>query len=185
MQLSITREQAYDLVVEKIGVNNLLKHILAVEAGMRELARYFDEDVEYWGLTGLLHDLDYNETKDDEKRHTYLTSEWLDKYHLPEDMLHAIHAHPGHIPCETRLDWALYSVDPTTGFIVACALMHPDKKLASVNLEFMLRRFKEKRFAAGASREAMAACEHLDLELGRFLELVHAGMMTITKQLGL
>ena len=185
MLLSITRDQAHDLVVEKIGVNNLLKHILAVEAGMRELAKYFNEDVDYWGLTGLLHDLDYNETKDDEKRHTYLTSEWLEDYHLPEDMLHAIHAHPGHIPCETRLDWALYSVDPTTGFIVACALMHPDKKLASVDLEFMLRRFKEKRFAAGASREAMAACEHLDLELGRFLELVHAGMMTITKHLGL
>jgi putative nucleotidyltransferase with HDIG domain len=185
MQLPITRQQAYDLVVEKIGVNNLLKHILAVEAGMRKVAEHLGEDVDFWGLTGLLHDLDYNETKDDEKRHTYITSEWLAEYNLPDEMIHAIHAHPGHIPCETKLDRALYSVDPTTGFIVACALMHPDKKLASVDTEFMLRRFKEKRFAAGASRENMAACSHLGLELPEFLGLVHAGMMSITDELGL
>lgn len=183
--LSISREAAYNLVLEKIGNNNLLKHILAVEAGMRRLAEYFKEDVEMWGLTGLLHDLDYNETKEDESRHTYLTAEWLKEYYLPEEMLHAIHAHPGHILCESRLDWALYSVDPTTGFLVACALMHPSKKLIAIDNEFMLRRFKEKRFAAGAMRENMAACANLNLELEQFLLLVHEGMLTITDQLGL
>lgn len=185
MELKLTREPAYRMVVEKIGVNNLLKHILAVEAGMRRLAEYFREDIEYWGLVGLVHDLDYNETKNDEKRHTYLTAQWLEPYDLPEEMLYAIHAHPGHVPCRTRLDWALYTVDPTTGFIVACALMHPDKKLAVINADFMLRRFKEKRFAAGASRENMAACSYLGLELDRFLMLVHEGMMTISSELGL
>lgn len=185
MELKLTREPAYRMVVEKIGVNNLLKHILAVEAGMRRLAEYFREDIEYWGLVGLVHDLDYNETKNDEKRHTYLTAQWLEPYDLPEEMLYAIHAHPGHVPCRTRLDWALYTVDPTTGFIVACALMHPDKKLAVIDADFMLRRFKEKRFAAGASRENMAACSHLGLELDRFLMLVHEGMMTISSELGL
>jgi len=183
--LPIPREEAYKLVVEKIGVNNLLKHILAVEAGMRRLAEHFNEDVEFWGLTGLLHDLDYNETKDDAARHTYITAEWLTKYNLPEEMTHAIHAHPGHIPCENRLDWALYAVDPTTGFLVACALMHPSRKLNAIDSEFMLRRFKEKRFAAGAIRENMAACSNLDLELEQFLLLVHEGMLTITDQLGL
>jgi len=63
MELTLSRRAAYDMVVAKIGVNNLLKHILAVEAGMRRLAEHFNEDVEYWGLTGLIHDLDYNETK--------------------------------------------------------------------------------------------------------------------------
>ncbi|MDD5426762.1 MAG: HDIG domain-containing protein, partial [candidate division Zixibacteria bacterium] len=182
MELKLTREPAYRMVVEKIGVNNLLKHILAVEAGMRRLAEYFREDIEYWGLVGLVHDLDYNETKNDEKRHTYLTAQWLEPYDLPEEMLYAIHAHPGHVPCRTRLDWALYTVDPTTGFIVACALMHPDKKLAVIDADFMLRRFKEKRFAAGASRENMAACSYLGLELDRFLMLVHEGMMTISSE---
>jgi putative nucleotidyltransferase with HDIG domain len=184
-QLPLTREQAHQMVVEKIGVNNLLKHILAVEAGMRRLAEYFGEDVEYWGLTGLLHDLDYNETKDQEARHTYLTREWLAKYNLPEEMLYAINAHPGHVPCQSRLDYALFTVDPATGFIVACALMHPEKRLAALDKEFMLRRFKEKRFAAGASRENMAACSNLGLETGEFLVLVRDGMAAISDQLGL
>lgn len=183
--LSLDRPAAYDLVVAKIGVNNLLKHILAVEAGMRQLAIHFNEDVDYWGMTGLLHDLDYNETKDDEPRHTYLTREWLEPYNLPEDMLHAIHAHPGHVLCETKLDWALYCVDPTTGFLTACALMHPEKKLAVLETEFLLKRFKEKRFAAGATRENMAACSNLGLELDQFLHLVRTGMMSISDQLGI
>ncbi|PWB74726.1 phosphohydrolase [candidate division GN15 bacterium] len=185
MHTDLSRDAAYALVIEKIGVNNLLKHILAVEAGMRRLAQHFGEDTDFWGLTGLVHDLDYNETKHDEKRHTYLTAEWLAPYHLPEEMIYAIHAHPGHVPCKSRLDWALYSVDPTTGFIVACALMHPEKKLSVVDGEFMLRRFKEKRFAAGATRENMAACSNLGLELEQFLLLVHDGMLQISSELGL
>lgn len=184
-RLPLARDQAYAMVLEKIGQNNLLKHILAVEAAMRGLAEHFDEDVNYWGLTGLLHDLDYNQTKDDEAQHTYITREWLKDYELPEKMLHAIEAHPGHVPCENRLDHALYAVDPTTGFVVACALMHPDKKLDSLTEEFMLRRFAEKRFAAGATRENIAQCEKLHLELGEFLMMVRASMMTITKELGL
>lgn len=183
--LSLSRDQAYQLVEEKIGLNNLLKHIIAVEAGMRRLAEHFGEDVEYWGLTGLLHDLDYNETKDDEDRHTFITAEWLAEYNLPDEMIYAIHAHPGHKPCNSRLDWALYSVDPSTGFLVACALMHPSKKLAGFDDEFMLRRFKEKRFAAGATRENIAACSNLGLELPEFLLLVRDGMLTIAGQLGL
>jgi uncharacterized protein len=185
MQLALSRDTAFSLVLEKIGNNNLLKHILAVEAGMRKLAEQFGEDTEYWGLTGLVHDLDYNETKDDAPRHTYLTEEWLGQYHLPQEMLYAIHAHPGHVPCRSRLDWALYTVDPTTGFLVACALMHPQKKLAVLDAEFLLRRFKEKRFAAGATRENIAACSNLGLELDQFLMLVRDGMMTISPQLGM
>ena len=185
MVQQLTRAQAYDMVVERIGKNNLLKHILAVEAGMRAVAERLDEDADYWGLVGLIHDLDYHDTKDDHPRHTYITREWLSEYDIPDEAWHAIHAHPGHIPCETKLDWALYSVDPTTGFIVACALMHPDKKLTSIDEEFMLRRFKEKRFAAGATRENMAACSNLGLELGDFLVVVRDGMQTISTDLGL
>jgi hypothetical protein len=185
MELKLTRDQAYRLVFERIGTGNLLKHILAVEAGMRRLAERFGEDAEYWGLTGLVHDLDYNETKDAHDRHTYVTEELLAEYDLPEEMLYAIRAHPGHVPCKSRLDWSLYAVDPTTGFVVACALMHPAKKLAPLDAEFMLRRFKEKRFAAGATRENIAACSHLGLELEEFILLVHDGMMSISDELGL
>jgi uncharacterized protein len=185
MTLPLTRDIAYGMVLEKIGVNNLLKHILSVEAGMRRLAQEFGEDVEYWGLAGLLHDLDYNETKNDEERHTYLTADWLAPYGLPQDFLYAIHAHPGHVPCRSRMDWSLYAVDPTTGFLVACALMHPEKRLSVLDSEFVIRRFKEKRFAAGATRQNMAACSQLGLELDRFILLVRDGMMTISGELGL
>jgi len=83
------------------------------------------------------------------------------------------------------IDWALYTVDPTTGFLVACALMHPSKKLTAVDGDFMLRRFKEKRFAAGATRENMAACSNLGLELEEFLLMVREGMLSISDKLGL
>lgn len=184
-EIKLSRADAYAMVEEKIGVNNLLKHILAVEAGMRRLAEHFGEDVEYWGLTGLLHDFDYHETKDDAPRHTYLATEWLAEHNLPEEMIYAIHAHPGHVPCNSRLDWALYATDPTTGFLVAAALMHPSKKLAPLDSSFLLRRFAEKRFAAGATRENMAACSNLGLELDEFMLLVRDGMLNIADVLGL
>jgi uncharacterized protein len=185
MELKLTRDTAYQLVLSRIGRNNLLKHILSVEAGMRRTAEHFGQDADYWGLIGLVHDFDYNETKDDAARHTYVTAELLREYDLPEEMLYAIHAHPGHVPCRSSLDWALFSVDPATGFIVACALMHPEKKLSVLDGEFMMRRFKEKRFAAGAGREEIAACSHLGLEVEPFLLLVLDGMLTIKDELGL
>ena len=183
--ISLARPAAYDMVVEKIGRNNLLKHILSVEAGMRQLAVRLGEDADYWGLTGLLHDLDYNETMSDSAAHTYVTAEWLRNYRLPDEMLYAIHAHPGHVPCRSRLDWALFATDPATGFIVACVLMQPSKRLDAIDAEFMVRRFKETRFAAGASRENMAACSSLGLDLEEFLLTVHAGMMTIRDDLNM
>lgn len=185
MSHSLARPDAYQLVLTTIGAGNLLKHILAVEAGMRRVASHLGEDVERWGLTGLLHDLDYHQTKDSPERHTYVTREMLQPYNLPEDLLYAINAHPGHVPCRTRLDWGLYAIDPSTGFIVACALMHPEKKLSVIDTEFMLRRFREKRFAAGATRENITACRELGLELEPFLDLVLDGMRQIAPDLGL
>jgi len=181
----ITREEAAQLVESKVKNINLRKHIYAVEAGMIRLAEHFGEDVELWGRTGLLHDLDYDKTVDKPSKHTFITEDWLRPYDLPVEMINAIRCHPGHTPCQTRLDWALYATDPTTGFLVACALMHPGKRLAGVDAEFMLRRFKEKRFAAGAARENIEACRHLGLDLPEFLELVKDGMMRISGILGL
>jgi len=181
----IDRPTALALMESKIKNKNLRKHILAVEAGMVKLAGHFGEDADLWGLTGLLHDLDYAVTLKKPEKHTFVTENWLREYELPDEMIYAIRCHPGHAPCKSRIDWSLYATDPATGFIVACALMHPSKKLANVDEEFMLRRFKEKRFAAGASREAMAACSHLDLELGKFLTMIRDAMLTISDTLEL
>jgi putative nucleotidyltransferase with HDIG domain len=181
----IDRPTALNLMESKIKNKNLRKHILAVEAGMIHLARHFGEDENTWGLTGLLHDLDYDVTVNDAERHSFITEEWLKEYDLPEDMIYAIRCHPGHAPCKSKMDWALFATDPATGFIVACALMHPSKKLSNIDGGFMLRRFGEKRFAAGASRENMKACENLDLELEEFLMIIHGAMLSIADELEL
>jgi len=180
----ISRDDAYQLVVTKVKQKNLIKHIIAVEAVMMRLAKHLTEDIALWGLTGLLHDLDYSVTCDDPDKHTYIASEWLERYELPENMLHAIHAHPGHILCENKLDWALFCSDPITGLIVAGVLMHPSKKLAEIDSNYMLRRFKEKRFAAGANRDNIAKCEMLGLSLDEFMTLALEGMQSISDNLG-
>lgn len=181
----ISRDDAAQLVEQKVKNRNLCKHIYAVEAGMIRLAEHFGEDIELWGRTGLLHDLDYDKTVKNPSKHTFITEEWLRPYDLPPEMIRAIRCHPGHEPCQTRLEWALYATDPTTGFLVACALMHPSKRLEQVDVDFMLRRFKEKRFAAGAERENIAACENIGLELPEFLQLVKEGMVRISDVLEL
>ena len=179
------RSEALALMHEHIKTVNLQKHVLAVEIVMRALARRFGEDEETWGLAGLLHDLDFDYTKEQPELHTAETLRLLQSYDLAPDILHAIQAHAGHVPLESKMDKAIYCADPVTGFIIACALMHPSKKIENVNVPRMKKRFKDKRFAAGANREQMASCSSLGLELGDFLELSQKAMQEISGELGL
>lgn len=179
------REEALNLVTGELKNPNLVKHCLAVEACMKAFARRFNEDEHIWGLAGLLHDLDYEYTADDPDRHTLKTEEMLEGLDLPDGVIHAIKAHNMKAPLETPMDIALYTVDPTTGFIIACALMHPSKKLSAVDLRRMKKRFKEKNFAKGASRDQMRECEKLGLELDPFLETCLTAMQGISEELGL
>ncbi len=182
----MTREEANLLMKKHLSNKNLRKHVYAVEAVMRSLAQRFDGDEEAWGLAGLLHDLDYELTLEDPQRHSYLTVEWLrETGGIDEEVLHAILAHAGHVERQSVMDKAIYCADPTTGFLVACALMHPKKQLAALDVEFMLRRFKEKRFAAGADRDQIASCSELGLGLEEFLLLSRDAMIGISDTLGL
>jgi uncharacterized protein len=181
----IDRDTALKLVREHLEKENLVNHCLAVEACMKEFAGRFEEDPEKWGLTGLLHDLDYQYTLDDPANHTLKTEAMLAEYHLPPEMLHAIKAHNAKAPLDSPLDIALYTVDPTSGFIIACALMHPSKKLENVNLKRMKKRFKEKSFAKGASREQMQECVKMGIELDDFLLTSLTALQKIAPQLGL
>jgi len=179
------REAALRLVKAHIKNKNLQKHCLAVEAVMRQLAQHFGEDVELWGLAGLLHDLDYDETAKDMARHGYRTVEILQGYGLPQELLHAILAHPGHVARESLMDKALYCADPVTGLIVAAALIHPSKKLEPLEVGFLMNRFKEKHFAKGANREQIKACQELGLSLEDFMGIALEAMKGISKELGL
>ncbi len=179
------RNQALSLVRSKVKSKNLVKHMLAVEAIMKRVAQHFKEDAQMWGLTGLLHDLDYDQTVNDFDRHSLLTCEWLKDYNLDDRILYAIKAHPRKVEPKSKMDWTLFAADPLSGLIVAAALMHPTKKLKNVSVEFVLNRFKEKRFAAGAKREDIKACEKIGLSLEEFIKLALEGMQSIDEELGL
>jgi len=181
----MTRQEAYDLVKPRFSNKNLFKHVLAVEAVMRELALHLHEPEDKWGLVGLLHDLDYEETMSTPERHTLVTEELLRPYQLEADIIQAIKCHNKMAPMQNVMDKALYAADPVTGLIVAAALMHPDKKLASLDSEFILRRFKEKSFARGANREQILSCQDIHLTLSEFMSIALQGMQKISNDLGL
>jgi len=178
------REEAYQLVKQKVKTKNLIKHMLATEAVMRALARRLGEDEEAWGLAGLLHDLDYDLTVDDHERHARQTAEWIEGQVHPE-IIKAIVAHPGHTARESSMAKALYAVDPLTGLIVACALIHPEKRLGSIDAGFVLNRFGERRFAAGADRDQIRACAELGLSLEEFIAIGVESMQGIAGEIGL
>ena len=172
---------------ERIPQRNLVNHCVATEIIMRALAERLDlapDDVERWGLAGLLHDLDYAETADDPARHGLLTAEELAGL-VDAETIHAILAHADKAPRETPMDHALWCADPTTGFIVAAALVRPDKSLSGVEVRSLAKRWKEKAFAKGASREQMAGCSELGLERDEFLGIALAAMQARSAEIGL
>ncbi|MBE3581842.1 MAG: HDIG domain-containing protein [Thermoanaerobacteraceae bacterium] len=181
------REEALRLLKKHIKNLNLLKHCLAVEAVMRALARHLGEDEEKWGLAGLLHDIDYEATKDHPHRHSLVGGDMLEQEGMEPEIVYAVKAHNEihGLPREDRLSQALYATDPLTGLIVAAALIRPEKKLAPVDVPFLLNRYQEKSFARGAKREQIAACRELGLSLEEFLRIGLEAMKGIAGELGL
>lgn len=179
------RDAAYALVLKYMKNKNLIKHALAVEDIMRALARKLGEDEEKWGLCGLLHDLDYDKTRDNPEKHGLMTAEILENAGVADDIIHAIKCHNEKAEMQNLMDRAIYAADPVSGFIVAAALMHPAKKLGPVDLMFLKKRFKEKRFAAGANREQMASCSNFGISLDEFLSIALKAMQDDHETLGL
>lgn len=180
----MTREEALVLLKQNLRNRNLQKHCLAVEAAMAHFAQNFGEDEEMWALAGLLHDLDYETTVENFERHGKDSVEMLKDKGLDEKILYAIEAHPGHVERISNMDKVLYAVDSLTGLIIAATLMHPDKKISSLDTKFVMRRFKEKRFAAGANREQIKSCEEFGMSLEDFIDHTLQAMAGIEKELG-
>jgi len=182
------REEAILLLESKIKSQNLLKHLLAAEAGMRKLAAYFNEDEEKWALTGLLHDIDYEETKDDSFRHSLLGAEILEQIGIEKEITEAVKTHnEAHgIAPDSKMAKCLFCLDPLTGLIVASVLVLPSKKIKDLTTGNILNRFKEKGFAKGANREIINKCQKLfGLPLEKFVSLVLEAMQNISGELGL
>jgi len=104
---------------------------------------------------------------------------------VDQQVIQAVRSHSGHIPPQSKMDWALYAVDPLTGLIVAAALMHPSRSLQGMDEGFVLKRFKEKRFAAGANREQIKECERIGLDLAEFVKIALQAMREIADEIGL
>ena len=184
----MNRKEVLESIWENVGSQNLVKHMLATEAVMRALAqRLGEEDEEEWGLTGLLHDIDVELTEGDMNAHSKLGADLAGELGASEAMTHAVLCHnQAHgVPCESRLDKALFCADPLTGLITAATLVRPDKKLAGLTTKSVLKRFKEPRFAAAVDREQLASCHELGLELGEFVELGLKAMQAVAADLGL
>jgi len=183
----MNREEAFALLKEYTKNENLIKHALAVEAAMRAYARKFGEDEDLWGITGLLHDFDY-EKYPDMKEHALRGSEILQEMGYPEDVTHAILAHNDYhnVPRESQLDKTLYAVDELCGFITAVALVRPSKKLDEVKVKSVKKKFRDKSFARQVNREEIRrGAEELGVDLDEHIAFVIEAMKTISNQLGL
>ena len=183
----MTREEALQLLQEKIKNEKLRKHCLAVEAILRSLASRFQKSQEMWGLAGLLHDLDVEIVKGDPQRHGLVGAEILEGKGVSKEIPQAVKAHNEALgfPRESLLDKTLYCADPLTGLIVAATLVLPSKKLADLTPESVLRRFKEKAFAKSVNRQTISACSEIGLSLEGFVKIGVQAMQGISEDLGL
>lgn len=187
----ISREKALEILHANMQNQNLRRHCYAVEAVMRALARKFEEDEDKWGLVGLVHDSDYEKTKENPEKHTLLAVEWLKEAgETDPEIISAVlshnFGHTGENAPKNNLEWSLYCCDELTGFIVAVTLVMPDKKLSSVSVESVLKKFPQKAFAAGVKREQIKMCEEkLGIPLSEFVKITLKAMKKISQDLGL
>lgn len=190
----IDHSKALEILKKYIKTVNTVKHMIATEAIMRVLAKRLEQGKEEeWVMAGLLHDIDYEQFKDGdysqhgEKSCEILQNEGAD---FPDSVYQAIKAHcfninPAFEP-KNKMDWSLFICDSLTGLIVATALVRPDKKLSSVEVKSVMKKFKEKSFAAGTRREDIKLCEEkLGIPLAEFVGISLKAMQEVSDQLGL
>ncbi len=195
-KLPFTRQQAIQLVTEHITNKGLQKHCLAVGAAMRALAEHYHDDADLWEIIGILHDADWEETKDAIDQHTRKTVQWVTDLagdHEPETtaiivrtiLSHNYHKNGEPEPSNTR-EWALSCCDELTGIIVANALIMPSKKLADISPESVIKKMNTRSFAAAVDRSSILLCEEkLGVKLIDFVAIVLKGMQANSGELGL
>jgi uncharacterized protein len=183
----ITRPQALIILQKYLRTKNLVKHAYAVEAIMMAMAEKLGEDPDLWGIVGLLHDLDFDFTKEEPEKHSLMTVNLVGEL-LPEEAVNAIKAHnfqyTAQIPM-TYLDKGLIASDAVSGLIIAAALVMPSKKLSEVTVPTLVGKFKDKSFAAGCNRKRIELCQDTELSLEEFLGLSLKACQGISQSLEL
>jgi putative nucleotidyltransferase with HDIG domain len=188
----LSRDAALALMHEYTASDSLRKHMLAVEAAMRAYAAHFGEDVERWGLAGLLHDFDYERWPNDshaaDSEHPAEGVRILRGMNVPEDILQAILGHATYtgVPRETRMARALFAVDELTGLITATALVRPSRSLNEVDLRSVQKKMKDKAFARGVNRDdIVTGAADLGVDLPAHIQFVLDAMRANADALGL
>jgi putative nucleotidyltransferase with HDIG domain len=184
----VNRQEAYDIVTEYVKNENLIKHMLAVEAAMRAYAQKCGEDPESWGIVGLLHDFDW-EIHPTLDKHPMDGAPILRERGLYEADINAILSHAEHsgVPRTTQRDKALFAVDELTGLITAAALVRPSKSILDMEVSSIKKKWKDKAFAAGVNRDdVQQGCADLGVDLWEeHVPLVLHAMQGIASELGL
>jgi len=185
----LNRAEVIILLEKHIITENLKKHTLATEAVMRKLAMRLGQDPDLWGLVGLAHDIDFDETKDTPERHTLVGAEILRSHGVPEEYVKAIVSHnektPGWTPRSSALEHGLAASEAITGLVVAVALVMPDKKLASVKPSSVKKRMGQTAFARNVDRTAILECEKIGAPIEEFCALAVEAMQGVSSELGL
>jgi predicted hydrolase (HD superfamily) len=182
-----TREEAWELVTSMTKTDQLRRHMRSVEAAMRAYARRFGEDEERWAVLGLIHDWDY-ESGPTLDLHPMRGIQMLRELGWPEEILDDIASHADYlnVPRDTLARKTLYAVDEMCGFIIACALVKPDKSLGSVEPSGVRKKMKDKAFARGVHREELVAgAEQLGIPFDEHVEIVRDALKPIAEELGL
>jgi putative nucleotidyltransferase with HDIG domain len=183
----MNRNEALAIVREFVKNENLIRHMLAVEAAMRFYAEKLGEDVETWGIAGLLHDFDW-EIHPTKEQHPIEGAPILRERGVPEEIVRAILSHADHTgyPRETLMEKALYACDEITGLITAVALVRPSRSLMDLKVKSVKKKWKDKSFAAGANREEMErGAAEFGVELWEHVGNVIEAMRRVAPDLGL
>jgi putative nucleotidyltransferase with HDIG domain len=188
----LTRSDALDLMQEYTASESLRKHMLAVEAAMRAYAERFGEDVDAWGLAGLLHDFDYerwpNEAHAPDREHPAEGVRILRSRGVPEPILQAILGHASYsgVPRDSLMAKALFAVDELTGLITATALVRPSRSLNDMDVRSVQKKMKDKAFARGCNREDIVeGAAALGVDLPGHIQFVLESMRSQAEALGL
>lgn len=181
------RDEAWALLNEHTRTPNLIKHALGVEAAMRGYARRFEADEDLWGVVGLLHDFDYDAHPSLEE-HPFVGVEILRERGYSEEIIHAVLAHADHtgVARESLLDKTLYAVDELVGFVVAVALIRPDRTLTGLPVKSVMKKFKDKAFCRAVDRDHLrAGAADLGVDMREHVEAVIESLRGIAAELEL
>jgi uncharacterized protein len=182
------RDKAVELLHEFVKDEKMRVHCLASEAVLRAMAGRLGEDQEKWGLAGLLHDIDVEVTNADPEKHALEARNILSRYNLDPEIIDAIEMHNERATGrerETLFQHALSAGETITGLVYATTLVYPDKKIASVKSKSVVKRMKEKAFAASVNRDHILECEKIGIPLPEFAELAVNAMREISDDIGL